>query len=173
MTLSVLGKEMSKRIQIEYRKTKLNKLRISEIKDSIVEKESKIDGIADLYRRYQESQEIDLKMKTEIIKALSNKFKEYIIDEDEADIILKLVEIALKFDQIHLYDRIDLVYKYARLYFKCLDKQYYLESRTNMNEHAKDEKESIESKPKRYLEVTNWLYDCIERILDENDRDVT
>ena len=127
--------------------------------ECIVEKESEMGGIADLYKKYQESGELDLGMKTEMVKNLSNKFKEYIIDEDEADIILKLVKIAFEFDQIHLYDRIDLVYKYARLYFKCLDKQYYLESKTNMNEHAKEEKESLESNSEKYLEVTNWLFD--------------
>ena len=145
--------------------------------DSIHDEQPKIGGIADLYKLYQESENIDFATRKNIIQTLSNKFKEYIIDEGEAETILNLVKIAVQCDQINFYDRLDIVYKYARLYFKCLDKQYYQESNTNLEEDVDEEfkkkTENLDPNSERYLEVTNWLFDCIERILSQCDRDVT
>ena len=107
--------------------------------DSINDKQPKIGGIADLYKLYQESENIDFATRKNIIQTLSNKFKEYIIDEGEAETILNLVKIAVQCDEINFYDRLDIVYKYARLYFKCLDKQYYQESNTNLEEDVDEE----------------------------------
>ena len=190
---SVLGKELNLPDQIEYQETKLNGLRITEILKNTAEKNPKIGRLADLYKKYQKSEKIDAEISKEIIQKLSNKFKEYIIDEDEAEVIQNLVKIAVQSDKIHLYDRLDIVYKYARLYFKCLDKQYYQESKTNLEEdvkedikgdvkegakedvteNTKEEKESLDPNSERYLQVTNWLFDCIERILNQFNCDVT
>ena len=151
------------------------------MKDSIPTEQSKIGGLADLYKMYQKSKEIDLEASKDILLKLSNKFKEYIIDEDEAEAILNLMRIAVKCDDIHLCDRLDIVYKYTRLYFKCQGKQCYQQSDTNfkedakedVKEDAKEEKECLSPNSEKYLEAISWLFDCIDRILSQCDRDVT
>ena len=162
---------------IEYEETMMNTFRNAEIKKSVESKNVRITRVADLLKAYQESEKVEFGTIQDIVKTLSNKFKELIIDEDEAEVIRKFVKIASESKELELTDRLDLIYKYARLYFKCLDKQFYSEPKTTFNKGAKEESkgniEYSDSNSKRYLEVTDWLFDSIEKILDQCDNDVT
>ena len=105
-----------------------------------------------------------LKLRKRQFKTLSDKFKEYIIDEDEAEVVRRFVKIVAEAHRLSLSDRLDFVYKYARLYFKYLDKQYYSESNTRFNEgsvkeESKGNKKDLGSRSKIYKEVTDWLLD--------------
>ena len=74
------------------------------------------------------------------------------------------MKIVAEAHRLSLSDRLDFVYKYARLYFKYLDKQYYSESNTRFNEgsvkeESKSKKKDLGSRSKIYKEVTDWLLD--------------
>ena len=60
------------------------------MKEKIPDEHDKIGGLAYLYEKYRESEQIDFEDCKDILLKLSNKFKEYIIDEDEAEAILNL-----------------------------------------------------------------------------------
>ena len=171
---SILGKERDDRISIEFESTEINTIRNVKMKQSIAYKQPKVNKILDLYEEYQEyGNEVNFDTVVEIVKTLSNKFKEYIIDEDEAEVIRRLVKIVTENHELHLSDHLDLVYKYARLYFKILDKQYYSEPEANFKEESKEDVKDSSSNSKIYEEVTHWLLDGIERVLSTCDGDVT
>ena len=177
MHQSILRKESDHRDSIEYQETLMNVLRNTEMKQSIMSQKPISNKIASLYKLYQESEKIEFGTIENIVKTMSNKFKEYIIDEDEAEVIRRFVKIATESHDLSLSDRLDLVYKYAKLYFKYLDKQFYHESDTNFKEDAKEESKGIiedsNLHSKRYEEVIDWLFDSISKILDQCDNDTT
>ena len=105
----------------------------------------------------------------DLVKEVSNKFDEYIIDEDEIYDILTAVDIMIKHEMLHLDDKLDIWFKYVKLYFKQSNKQESIGTRKNENSHI-DKGDLVQSE---YLKAFERLDDCMQDILIVWESDVT
>lgn len=107
---------------------------------------------------------------------LEEKLKEYIIDENEIEEIGECTKLLLDSDKLHFHDRLEIVYKYARLYFKEYDKQdVILEKWDRVGDSEFDGKIDEENDPNKhkYCQIMHYLNEWIDTILEECKGDVS
>lgn len=111
-----------------------------------------------------------------VVDKLEEKLKEYIIDENEIEAIGRCWNALLKCENLHFYDRLDIVYKYSRLYFKEYDKQDIILVRCD---EVGDDKcyinidEESDPNKKKYCEIMHYLGDWVDSILEQCKGDVS
>ena len=135
---SILGKEISAQVaaenkikkQNEKKATDLWQKRFEEAKQVTAKQEKDKNLIKRALKQLQNidptdpnSAELTEAALSKLVNRVSDKFDEYIIDEDEIFDILSAVDVILNQKGLHLDDKIDIWYKYAKLYFKHSNKQ--------------------------------------------------
>ena len=114
-----------------------------------------------------------------VLKGWLNKFeeklKEFIIDEHEIEEVGECARLLLKSEILHFHDRLEIVYKYTRLYFKDYDKQdVILEKCEGLgDDKCSSLNEDTDPNAKKYSEIMDYLEESIEMILEECKGDVT
>ena len=108
---------------IEFSNSELIRIRQEELKNNLKTTEVPTNKISELEEDFKQLKEGNLEIVAEVTKKLFDKFKEYIIDEYEIDEIRECIKVLLESGQLELFDRLDLVYKYADLYLTDYDKQ--------------------------------------------------
>ena len=137
---SILNKEMSAKQAVKEdtkikakdnnkEPTIIQEKQFEELKQHVLVKEKEPNLIQQYMEEFKElekaheSHELLEAAISKLVKAVSNKFDEYIIDEDEIFDILTAVDLILKQERLFVNDKIDIWYKYAKLYFKQSNKQ--------------------------------------------------
>lgn len=91
-----------------------------------------LNGVQELLVKYAKAQpQYKPKIIEEMIKIVSEKFEEFILDESEIIDIMKTVDIILAQKDINIMDKLDMIYKNAKLYFKESNKKYCDDHKSN------------------------------------------
>ena len=155
---SVLRKQKISKTPLEFPESELSYIRQEEIKSNL-KLMSKDQRTKELLEDQDDYSEVTSETIEKMIKKLEEKLKEYIIDEHEIEEIGECVKVLLDSEKLHFHDRLEIVYKYTRLYFKDYDKQDIILEKCNQGEEEFDGHIDEENDPNKhkYCQIMHYL----------------
>ena len=91
---------------------------------------------------------------------LSEKFEEFIVDEDEIFEVMEAVDTIYDTNLVNPCDQLDITYKYAKLFFKESNKQISITTK----EKNKGPEEKSQRNQKEHLKVIKRLFKAIKTL---------
>ena len=177
---SILDKELfeneTEKYIDEHKSTELWEKRFEEIEQHVAQKRPTPNKIKAALLEVQKTDTLSSESSEEfeqamsnLVKQVSNKFDEYIIDEDEIYDILTAVDLMMKRKILYVDDKLDIWLKYIKLYFKQSNKQESIGTHEQDSNHI-DKGDLVQSE---YLKAFERLDSCMQDILIVWESDVT